>query len=192
MNWQGLNIGVCMCGSFCTFSIVMGQIEALVCLGANVIPIMSYNAQNIDTRFGSADKFKSELKKITGNDILYDIADTEPIGPKNLLDVLVVAPCTSNTMAKLCNGITDSPALMACKSHLRNDKPLVIAMATNDALGISLKNIGELMVRKNIYFVPFGQDDFEKKPLSMVAHFDEIINTIENAMGGKQIQPILV
>lgn len=192
MNWQGLNIGVCMCGSFCTFKAVMTEIEALVALGINVVPIMSYNAQTIDTRFGKAQDFISRLEKMTGNKVITTIDGAEPIGPENKLDIMLVAPCTSNTMAKLNMGITDGPVTMACKAHLRNNKPVVIAMATNDALGVSLKNIGELMVRKNIYFVPFGQDDCEKKPLSMIAHFDEIINTLEKAMEGRQVQPILL
>lgn len=191
MDLQGINLGLCMCGSFCTFSEVIREVEALSKKGINIYPILSYNADSISTRFGAVEDFREKLYDITGNNIISTIKEAEPIGPQKLLDIMLVAPCTGNTMAKLNNGITDTPVTMACKSHLRNNRPLVIALATNDALGISLNNIGGLMVRKNIYFVPFGQDNPNKKPLSMIADFSKIYATLELAAEGKQIQPII-
>ncbi|MDO5389132.1 MAG: dipicolinate synthase subunit B, partial [Clostridia bacterium] len=148
-------------------------------------------ADSISTRVGAVEDFRDKLYDISGNNIISTIKEAEPIGPQKLLDIMLVAPCTGNTMAKLNNGITDTPVTMACKAHLRNNRPLVLALATNDALGASLQNIGGLMVRKNIYFVPFGQDNAEKKPLSMVADFSKIYDTLCCAMEGKQIQPII-
>ncbi len=191
MDLQGINLGLCMCGSFCTFNEVIKEVEALSKKGINIYPIMSYNADSISTRFGAVEDFRDKLYDITGNNIISTIKEAEPIGPQKLLDIMLVAPCTGNTMAKLNNGITDTPVTMACKAHLRNNRPLVIALATNDALGISLKNIGGLMVRKNIYFTPFSQDNPEKKPLSMIADFSKIYETLALAMEGKQIQPII-
>lgn len=163
----------------------------MVELKANVFPVFSFNSQNIDTRFGKASDIMEKIEKITGNKIIKTIEDAEPIGPKNNLDVFVVAPCTGNTLAKMNNGICDTPALMAVKAHIRNNKPVVLAIATNDALGANLANIGELMNKKNIYVVPFGQDDYKKKPKSMVSHFNLIQKTIKNALKNEQIQPIL-
>ena len=157
-----------------------------------MVPIFSDNAQTMDTRFGQADEFVKQIEEITGHNSIRTITEAEPIGPKGYLDVLVIAPCTGNTMAKLCNGITDTPVLMAAKAHLRNEKPLVISMSTNDALGMNFKNIGMLMNMKNIYFVPFGQDNHVKKPNSMIAHVDLIGETIEEALAGKQIQPLVL
>ena len=191
MDLQGINLGLCMCGSFCTFSEVIRETETLSRRGINIYPILSYNADSISTRFGAVEDFRDKLYDITGNNIISTIKEAEPIGPQKLLDIMLVAPCTGNTMAKLNNGITDTPVTMACKAHLRNNRPLVIALATNDALGISLQNIGGLMVRKNIYFVPFGQDNPEKKPLSMIADFSKIYDTLSYAMEGKQIQPVV-
>lgn len=191
MDLQGINLGLCMCGSFCTFNEVIKEIEALRKRNINVYPIFSYNSDSISTRFGAVEDFRDKLYDITGNNIISTIKEAEPIGPQKLLDIMLVAPCTGNTMAKLNNGITDTPVTMACKAHLRNNRPLVIALATNDALGISLKNIGGLMVRKNIYFVPFSQDDPKKKPLSMIADFNRIYETLSFAMEGKQIQPVI-
>lgn len=191
MDLQGINLGLCMCGSFCTFSEVIREIEALSKRGIKIHPILSYNADSINTRFGAVEDFREKLYDITGNDIISTIKEAEPIGPQKLLDIMLVAPCTGNTMAKLSNGITDTPVTMACKAHLRNNRPLVLAPATNDALGVSLKNIGELMIRKNIYFVPFSQDNPEKKPLSMIADFSRIYETLSLAMEGKQAQPVV-
>ncbi len=191
MDLQGINLGLCMCGSFCTFSDVIRETESLSRKGINIYPVLSYNADSISTRFGAVEDFRDKLYDITGNNIISTIKEAEPIGPQKLLDIMLVAPCTGNTMAKLNNGITDTPVTMACKAHLRNNRPLVIALATNDALGISLQNIGGLMVRKNIYFVPFSQDNPQKKPLSMIADFSKIYDTLSYAMEGKQIQPVV-
>ncbi len=191
MDLQGINLGLCMCGSFCTFNQVISEVERLSKRGINIYPILSYNADSISTRFGAVEDFRKKLTDITGNKIISTIKDAEPIGPQKLLDIMLVAPCTGNTMAKLNNGITDTPVTMACKAHLRNNRPLVIALATNDALGVSLQNIGGLMVRKNIYFVPFGQDNSDKKPLSMIADFSKIYETLSLAMDRKQFQPIV-
>ena len=174
MDLRGLNLGLCMCGSFCTFSEVIKEIEILKKKGINIYPILSYNSDSINTRFGAVEDFREKLTDITGNNIISTIKEAEPLGPQKLLDIMLVAPCTGNTLAKLNNGITDTPVTMACKSHLRNNRPLVIAVSTNDALGTSLTNIGGLIIRKNIYFVPFGQDNPEKKPLSMIADFSKI------------------
>ena len=159
--------------------------------GANVIPIFSYQTLQCDTRFGSAADFIKDVTSITENEGIRSIAQAEPIGPNNFLDVMVIAPCTGNTLAKLCAGISDTPVLMAAKAHMRNGRPLVISVSTNDALGINFKNIGALMYMKNIYFVPFGQDNCKAKPNSMIAKTELIPDTIEMAMEGKQIQPII-
>lgn len=191
MKKYDTTVGFAITGSFCTFDKITHVLEQLVEDGAHVIPIFSVNAQTLDTRFGQADEFVERIEKITGHEAIRTIEGAEPIGPKGYLDVLVIAPCTGNTMAKLCNGITDTPVLMAAKAHLRNEKPLVISMSTNDALGMNLKNIGMLMNMKNIYFVPFGQDNYVKKPNSMIAHVELIGETIEEALKGKQLQPLV-
>ena len=191
MDLKGVNIGYALTGSFCTFRETIEQIKKLIELKANVYAIFSFNSQNIDTRFGKAKDFMEEIENITGNKIIKTIEAAEPIGPKNFLDVFVIAPCTGNTLAKMNNGICDTPVLMASKAHIRNNKPVIIAVSTNDALGANMINIGDMMNKKNIYFVPFGQDDYIKKPKSIVAHFDKIPETIYEALNGKQIQPIL-
>lgn len=192
MDFSNCTIGFGITGSFCTFSKTRKIIEKLVSKGANVIPIFSYNTQTTDTRFGSAKDFTEGICNITGNQGIWTIEQAEPIGPNNYLDVMVIAPCTGNTAAKLCNGIIDTPVLMAAKAHLRNGKPLVIAISTNDAMGINFKTIGELMNLKRIYFVPFGQDDFIKKPTSLVCDMEKMPETIEFAMEGRQLQPIIL
>lgn len=191
MNFEGINIGYALTGSFCTFSNTIKEIEKLIKLKANVFPVFSFNSQTIDTRFGKANEIMEKVEKITGNKIIKTIEDAEPIGPKNNLDIFVVAPCTGNTLAKMNNGICDTPVLMAVKAHIRNNKPVVLAIATNDALGTNLYNIGELINKKNIFIVPFGQDDFKNKPKSMVSHFDLIQETIKYALKNIQIQPVL-
>lgn len=191
MNFEGLNIGYALTGSFCTFSNTIEEIKKLVELKANVFPVLSFNSQSIDTRFGKAIDFISQIEDITKNKIITTIQAAEPIGPKNNLDVFVVAPCTGNTLAKMNLGICDTPVLMAVKAHIRNNKPVVLAISTNDALGANLNNIGDLLNKKHIYLVPFGQDDYIKKPKSMVAHFDMLQKTISDALQSKQIQPIL-
>lgn len=184
-------IGFAICGSFCTFKSVFKEIEKLVELGYDVVPIMSENSFTFDTRFGTAEFWQNELKRITKKEIIHTIKDAEPIGPKKLLDLLVVAPCTGNTLAKLSNGISDTSVTLAVKAHLRNARPLVIAVSTNDALSGAGKNIGNLLNYKNTYFVPFRQDSFSNKPCSCVADFTLLPKTIENALNGIQLQPIL-
>lgn len=191
MKLSGKNIGIVMTGSFCTFDKIMLEIENMVSEKANVYPIFSYHSQSIDTRFGKASDFLEKTEKITGNKPVVTIDEAEPFGPKNMLDILLIAPCTGNTIAKLSNGITDTPALMAAKGHLRNNKPLVISVSTNDAMGINFKNIGTLFNIKNFYFVPFGQDNYEKKPNSIIARTELIIPTLEKALEGIQIQPVI-
>lgn len=192
MKLAHINIGYAFTGSFCTFRESINQLKLLKEEGANIIPIFSVNAATINTRFGKADDFKREVEEICGRPIVLSIAEAEPLGPKGMIDILVIAPCTGNTMAKLCNGITDTAVLMAAKAHLRNNKPLVISLATNDALGLNLKNIGTLLNTKSIYFVPFGQDNHVTKPKSMIADVTKIVPTIEAALLGEQIQPILL
>ena len=186
------NIGFALCGSFCTFKEVFEEIELLKDEGYNIIPIMSENAYSLDTRFGKATDWRSLFIEITGNEIIHTIPQAEPIGPKKLLDVLIIAPCTGNTLAKLTTGVTDSCVTLAAKAHLRNARPLIIAPSTNDALANASKNIGALLNYKNVYFVPFGQDSYQDKPNSMVAKFPLIKNTLEYALEGKQIQPIVI
>lgn len=192
MDLSSYTIGYGITGSFCTFEKTKIAVGELVKLGAAVVPIFSYNVQRMDTRFGGAKEFMEAVEEITGNHGIKTIQEAEPIGPKANLDVMVIAPCTGNTMAKLWNGITDSPVLMASKAHLRNQKPLVISISTNDAMGMNFKNIGNLMNTKNIYFVPFGQDDYKKKPASLIGDLKLLPNTIDLAMEGRQIQPVVV
>jgi len=192
MLLEGLKIGFALTGSFCTFDKVIPEIENIVNEGAEVFPIISESVDNFDTRFGKSNDFKEQIKSITKKSIISSIVDAEPIGPKSLLDILIVAPCTGNTLAKLANAITDTPVTMACKAHMRNGKPLVLSISTNDGLGANAKNIGLLLNTKNIYLVPFHQDDPIKKPNSLVANTQLIIPTIIEALKGKQIQPILV
>ena len=186
-----MNIGFAMCGSFCTFSKVFPVMSALS-KGHNVIPIFSEVSYSTDSRFGSAAEHIQNVYDITGKMPLHTIAQVEPIGPKKLLDILLVAPCTGNTLAKIAHSIADGPVTMAVKSHLRNQKPVVIAISTNDALAGAAENIGKLLVRKNIYFVPFRQDDPTGKPASIVADFSKIPEALLAASDGMQIQPILL
>jgi dipicolinate synthase subunit B len=192
MSIEGLKIGFALTGSSCNFSNVFPIIEDLAKKGADIYPIISHAVDAYDTRFGTAQEWKNKLKEITGKELITNIVEAEPVGPKLKLDVLVVAPCTGNTTAKLANAITDTSVTMACKAHLRNQRPLVLAIATNDGLGANAKNIGLLLNSKNIFFVPFGQDDAANKPNSLVAKFDKIEETIETAIIGRQIQPILI
>ena len=183
-------IGFAMCGSFCTFSKAFEQMEELVKQGFEVIPIMSQNACTTDTRFGTAAETVKRAEDITGRRVLCTAVETEPIGPKNLCDLLIIAPCTGNTLAKLSLGVTDTSVTMAAKSHLRVLKPVLLCAATNDALGASAQNIGRLLNTKNIYFVPLAQDDPAKKPNSLVADFSRIPECAVAALGGKQVQPV--
>ena len=185
-------VGFAVCGSFCTHRAVLDALRQLTEIYETVIPIASENTAVTDTRFGMADHLMEELKKMTGREVLRDISSVEPIGPKRLLDILVIAPATGNTIAKLAAGITDTTVTMAAKAHLRNGRPVVIAMASNDALSAGAKNIGELLVRKNYFFVPFRQDDPFGKPCSLVADFEKLPETVDAALTGKQVQPILL
>lgn len=191
LTLSGKNVGIGITGSFCTFEKMMPQIVKIVEQGANVYSVFSNNAQSIDSRFGNAEDFIQILFEITGKKPITTIEDAEPIGPYDMFDIFLIAPCTGNTAAKLANAITDTPVLMAAKAHLRGNKPVVISISTNDALGINFKNIAKLYNMKNIYFVPFGQDNYKAKPNSMVAHIDNIIPTMEMALEGKQIQPVI-
>lgn len=191
MDLKGKKVGVALTGSFCTFDKIFIELEKLVKAEADVYTIFSNASQKIASRFGKPEDFMSRAEEITGRNPILTIEGAESIGPKAYLDILVIFPCTGNTIAKLANGITDTPALMAAKAHLRNNKPLVISVSTNDALGMNMKNIGLLLNAKNIYFVPFGQDNPEKKNNSLIAHTDKLIPTLELALEGKQYQPIL-
>lgn len=191
MSIQNVKIGIGFTGSFCTYKRMFKELKNLVEHGADVIPVFSFHAQRINSRFGKADDFVEQSRLVTGHQPITTIPQAEPIGPKNLLDVMVIAPCTGNTLAKLANGITDTPVLMAAKSHLRCNRPVVLCIATNDALSANFKNIGQLMNTKNIYFVPYGQDDYEKKPNSMVAQTQLLIPSIEAALEHRQLQPVI-
>ena len=190
-RFHGLRVGYAMTGSFCTFAKSFEQAELLASEGADIIPVMSENAASISTRFGSAEENIRRLMKISGRDIITSIEDAEPIGPLNMTDIMVVAPCTSNTAAKLANGITDTAVTMAVKSHLRSGKPVLLAIASNDSLLGSAKNIGELFNRKNYYFVPMRQDDIIRKPASLVAEFSMLPEAIVSALNGIQLRPLI-
>ena len=185
------SIGFAMTGSFCTFERVLKQMEALVRRGYEVLPVLSFNAGALDTRFMTAEHLRARIVEITGNEPIDTLAGAEPIGPKKMTDVFLIAPATGNSLAKLASGIFDTPALLGAKSHLRNGRPVVIALSTNDALSGSAPAIAELLNRKNYYFVPFGQDDAQGKPTSLQADFSRIGDTVDAALEGRQLQPIL-
>ena len=187
----GVRVGCAMTGSFCTFDRAFGVWEALRDAGAALTPIMSFNAAGTDTRFGAAADIVSRFEAICGRPVIRTIAQAEPIGPKKLLDALVILPCTGNTLAKLAAGIADTPVTLAAKSHLRNGRPVVIAVSTNDALGQNAKNIGALLAAKHFYFVPFQQDAPLEKPNSLVARFEKLPETLAMALEGRQIQPMV-
>ena len=192
MELKGKKIGVALTGSFCTYKKVFQELEKLAEEGAQIQTIFSDAAQSIDSRFGKAEDFVKEARRITGRKPMLTISEAEPIGPGGLLDLLILFPCTGNTIAKLANGITDTPALMAAKAHLRNEKPLLLSISTNDALGMNMKNIGLLLNAKHIYFIPFGQDNPQKKPNSMIAHTELLIPAAKAALEGKQYQPLIL
>ncbi len=192
MKLEGKKVGFVMTGSFCTFKSTIPQMKKIIENGASIVPIMSFNAYNLDTKFGKANDFIKEIEDITGNKIIHTIPDAEPIGPKKMTDIMIIAPCTGNTIAKLVNGITDTPATMAAKSHLRNNNALVIAVSTNDALSGNASNIGTLLNRHNYFFVPFRQDNPITKPRSLVFDPEYIVKTLELALDKEQIQPILL
>ena len=191
MSLSGKKIGIAFTGSFCTYARIFEELKALQKEGAVIQTIFSNSAQRIHSRFGTAESFLKKAEEITGIPPILTIKDAEPIGPKSLLDLLVIFPCTGNTLAKLANGITDTPVLMAAKAHLRNDKPLLLSVSTNDALGLNMKNIGLLINAKNIFFIPFGQDNPVKKPTSLISHPELLIPSIESALNKQQIQPLI-
>ncbi len=192
MDLKDKKIGFILTGSFCTFQKVIPKMKEIKKLGAEIIPIMSFNSYNLDTKFGKAKDFIEEIENITGKEIIHTIQGAEPIGPKKMTDIMIIAPCSGNTMAKLACDIIDTPATMAAKSHLRNNRPLVIAPSTNNGLSGNAENIGKLLNRKNYYFVPFRQDNPITKPRSIVFDAEYIIKTIEFALDGEQISPILI
>ncbi|SHF32521.1 dipicolinate synthase subunit B [Seinonella peptonophila] len=192
MNFHGKTIGFALTGSHCTHDEVLPEMKRLVSLGADVIPILSHTVATVDSRFGTAEDWKQRVIEITGNTPLMTVPETEPLGPSQKLDCLVIAPCTGNTMARLANALTDGPVLMAAKAQIRTHRPVVLAISTNDALGFNAANIAKLLPAKDFYFVPFGQDNPEKKPKSMVARMEMIPETCFEAIVGKQIQPLIV
>ncbi|MCM1306237.1 MAG: dipicolinate synthase subunit B [Bacteroides sp.] len=184
-------LGLCITGSFCTFKSILDAVDDLIAHGYDVTPIFSYNVSTLDTRFFKQADFERIIVEKTGKQPIKTIPDAEPLGTSKALDVMLVAPCTGNTLAKIAHGITDTPVTLAVKAHLRNNRPVVIFVSTNDALGANAKNIGLLLNTKNIYFVPFGQDAPLKKPNSLVADFSQIVPTLAEALNGKQIQPVI-
>lgn len=192
MDLSKCNIGFGITGSFCTFEKVKDELMEIAEMGAEIYPVFSFHAMEYDTRFGMAKNHIEEIEDIACRKGIKTIMEAEPIGPLGYLDVMVIAPCTGNTLAKLVHGIIDTPVLMAAKAHLRNNKPLVISVSTNDAMGMNFKNIGELMNIKNIYFVPYGQDDYIKKPNSLISDVKLLPDTIEAALSGRQLQPVLI
>ena len=186
-----MTVGFALCGSFCTYDRIFPVMERLT-KSYDIIPIFSQSAYTTDSRFGTADDHIAKAEAICGKPPLHTLAEVEPIGPKRLLDALVIAPCTGNTLAKLAHSIADGPVTMTAKSHLRNGHPVVVAISTNDALGGAAENIGKLLARKHYFFVPFGQDDAFGKPTSVVADFSKIPQTLEQALEGKQLQPLLL
>ena len=185
-------IGYALCGSFCTFKDSYETLTELIEKYRVILPIMSFNAFNTDTRFGKSVEWNKKIEDICQKKIINTISDAEPFGPKIALDALVIAPCTGNTLAKLANGITDTPVCMAAKAHLRSDRPLIIALASNDAMSANLANIAKLLTRKNVYFVPMKQDDPVKKPHSLVADFSLLSETLEKALEGKQLRKLFL
>lgn len=188
---DSLKIGFALTGSFCTFSAVLPQIEKITAAGIEIVPIMSEKAYSTDTRFGTSSEFISKIEKITGNKVLHRQTEVEPIGPKKMIDALVIAPCSGTTAAKIANAISDTTVSLAAKSTLRNNYPVILAISTNDGLAGSAKNIGLLLNTRGIYFVPYRQDDPDKKPRSVVADMNLILPTLSSAMAGRQLQPIL-
>lgn len=185
-------IGYAFCGSFCTFAPSFDVLSLLKDKYGDVLPIMSYNAYSTDTRFGKSQEWIERIEKLCDRKIIHTINEAEPLGPKISLDALIIAPCTGNTLSKLANGITDTPVCMAAKAHLRSDRPLIVALASNDAMSANLGNLGRLLNRKNVFFVPMLQDDPMKKPHSLVADFELLLPTLESALEGKQIRKLFL
>lgn len=189
---EHLRVGFAFCGSFCTYDKAMAALEQVRARYGDVTPIVSERSADTDTRFGEAHEFMREMERICDKRVIDSIPKAEPIGPQKLLDVLVIAPCTGNTLAKLANGIADTSVTMAAKAHLRNGRPVVVAVSTNDGLGGAARNIGELLCRKHYYFVPFRQDDPVGKPTSLVADMTKVTETVTAALRGEQLQPLLL
>lgn len=192
MTLKGKRIGFGLTGSHCTYDAVVPQIEKLIQAGADVRPVVTHTVKSTTTRFGKGEEWLARLEELTGNQIITSIVEAEPLGPKMPLDCMVIAPLTGNSMSKLANALTDSPVLMAAKATLRNLNPVVLGISTNDALGLNGMNLMKLMATKNIYFIPFGQDDPIKKPNSIVARMDALVDTVEAAIEGRQFQPVLI
>lgn len=192
MQLQGKVIGFCLTGSHCNMEKAFPALQSLLDAGAQLLPILSTNAASTDTRYGKASDLIEKLRAVTGRTPLMTIAEVEPVGPKKLADCMVVLPCTGNTLAKLANAITDTPVTMACKAHLRNGRPVVLAITTNDGLGLNARNLGVLLAARNIFFVPFGQDNPHSKPASIDARVDLVVPTVLAALEGRQYQPLLV
>ncbi len=188
---EKIRAGFCLCGSFCTFSKAISQMKNLLEKGVDITPVMSDTAYGTDTRFGRSGDFISQIEDMCSKKIIHSVSEAEPIGPKKLLDILIIEPCTGNTLAKLATGIADTPVTLAAKAHLRNGRPVLIAVSTNDALGVAAKNIGQLLNYKNIFFVPMKQDDYISKPNSIVADFGKTYEAMVSALDNKQIQPII-
>lgn len=189
---ESKTVGFAFCGSFCTYEPVLAALAALSRQYETVLPILSYVSAATDSRFGTAECFRRRIADICGRPVIDTVAAAEPIGPKKLLDLLIIAPCTGNTLAKLANGIADTPVTLACKAHLRNARPVVVAVSTNDGLAANAANLGLLLNRRHYYFVPFGQDSPQLKPCSLVADFSLLPKTVELALQGKQLQPLLL
>ena len=185
-----IRLGFAMCGSFCTVSKCLEQMKNLVNLNYDIVPIVSYNLYSTDTRFGKCKDIIKNIEEICSKKVIATINEAEPIGPKNMTDIMLIAPCTGNTLSKLDKAITDTPVTMAVKSHLRGQKPVLVALATNDALGASAKNLGSMLNTKNFFFVPLKQDDITKKPTSLVANFELIPSALKEALNHRQLEPI--
>ena len=192
MSLKGKHLGLAITGSFCTFEKTEKMIRTLIDAEMELYPIFSTNVQTTESRFGNTQEFIRQISDLTGHDPILTIEASEPIGPRNWLDLLLIAPCTGNTLAKLANGITDTPVLMAAKAHLRNQKPLVIFLSTNDAMGMNFKNIGLLFNSKHVYFVPFTQDQPDRKPCSLISGDEYLIPALSSALNGRQLQPVLI
>ena len=192
MALEGKTIGIALTGSHCTIPEVLPEIEKLIARGATVVPILSESVAHTDTRFGRSQDIREKVEKLTGARVIDTIGKAEPVGPKKLLDCLDIAPCAGNTVAKLALGITDSPVLMAAKAQLRNGRPVVIGVSTNDGLSGCARNIGMLQARKIVYFIQYGLDDPAGKPTSLVSRMSEMERTVEEALAGRQVQPMLV
>lgn len=185
-------IGYAFTGSFCTLSHSLAALRRLAADGADILPIFSYNVYDTDTRFWRAAEFADAVRALTGKEIIHSIVDAEPLGPQTPLEALVIAPCTGNTLAKIASGITDTPVTMAAKAHLREDRPLLLALASNDSMSANLANISKLLLRKQVFFVPMRQDDPERKPHSLVADFTFLSDCLSAAMCGKQLRPLFL